>query len=129
MPQQFARSEVAVIPRGKFIDCFDSSIQHVEDKVHLKCTATVPLNIKSNDHVADIRQITYTKISSDINSINKVHQHKDDSFKFDPVVQNPTLPDIDSIEVDPDNIMDEATRNKFHEVNKKFEHLFTKTPG
>ena len=58
-----------------------------------------------------------------------LHSHKIDRFKFEPTVIEPSPPDIDSIETDPDNMMTPTMRNKFLSVNEKYKKVFTITPG
>ena len=99
----------------------------VENSIRLTNNSTRPFNIKTHDHIADIRKVTSTQANSDPHPF--IHNHSPDQFKFEPLISKRKEPDIDSIEVDPDNQMPEAMRDKFHKVNKRYKHLFTKQPG
>ena len=130
VPEHLQFSEVVVTPRREYSHLFSPTVTYVEDKVALSSISNFPINLKKHDQVADIRSTIITDSSSAKSSaVRKIIPHTEDRFKFDPTVKKSEPPDISAIKVDPDGQLSQEARRKFQEVNKKYEALFTSTPG
>ena len=127
IPEDLHHQQLAIIPRGTFTNVFNPSIRTVEKSIKLVNTSTRPFNVKTHDHLADIRRVTSTIVNQDPHPF--VHNHSDDRFKFESLITKQKEPDTASIEVDPDNLMPKAIKKKFLEANERYKHLFTKQPG
>ena len=66
---------------------------------------------------------TAKKPSSSSDKVRRLVPHTEDTFKFDPTVKKSEPPDIDSIEIDPDNQFSEDIKMKFFDINKKYKHI------
>ena len=129
LPSSFHNSHLSITPRGKYCNFFDPGFTDVKDVLLLKNTSDHPVTIKNHEHLADIRQVTNKTFNGDKSSNFLVHDHKIDPFKFQPTVLKPSPPDIDSIDLDPDNTMTPEMKKKFQEVNLRYKNIFTTTPG
>ena len=127
IPEELHHQDLAIIPQATFTNFFKPSVQTAGKTVKLTNASTRILNIRTHDHLADIRRVISTKSNSDPHPF--VHNHSDDQFKFKSLIMKHKDSDTASIEVDPDNMMPKAMKEKFIKVNEKFKHLFTKQPG
>ena len=128
IPETFIDKKVVITPRREFSQFFDPLFTTGNETIHLKNISDMPVNIGKHSHVADVREVKELDTPTH-NSVNLVHFHTDDKFKFIPRAKEVEKPDIDSIKIDPDNIMPKEMKKKFYEVNKRYERVFTKTPG
>ena len=86
---RFHNREVAVTPRGQYNNIFKASVQLVEKGIKLQSFSPTPITIKTNEHLADIRHVNTVKTNADVKVNSGVHDHDDDTFKFDSVEQKP----------------------------------------
>ena len=130
IPTNLQNCTIAVTPRGRFNDFFKAKFGTYKNSVQLKNKSPFPVNLRNYAHLADFRPTQEMEIPEHThNNTFLLHSHEIDDFKFKPTVQEPSPPDIDSIETDPDNMMTPAMKNKFLSVNKKYKDIFTVTPG
>ena len=121
-----------VTPRRDFVDFFPAQCKFVEDKIKLLNTSDFPINLKKYTHIADIRQtksVTPNEMKHVQSDVNLVHLHDSDNFKYSPTAEYIEEPDISSVSIDPDNMMSMEVKKKFYDITKRFENLFTNTPG
>ena len=134
VPEHLQNSEIVVTPRRQFAHLFSPIITYAQDKVEIASISQFPINLKRHDQVADIRSTVITdpgkkSLQLPSASVKKIIPHTEDRFKFEPTVKKMEPPDIGAISVDPDSQLSPAIRQEFHNVNKKYEFLFTNTPG
>ena len=118
---------LAVTPRAATSNWLQPSIvQPASGYVYLINSSQNDVPIQCGDHLADIR-------------CTKTHDLKirplpdilpQDNFQYsDFSVGRDPNPDLSSIQVDPDNVLQEEDRMIFHNLHKRFAQLFTKQPG
>ena len=128
IPETFIDKKIVITPRREFSKFFDPLFTTGNETVHLVNISDMPVNIGKHTHVADVREAKEL-VTPTQDNVNLVHLHTDDKFKFIPRAKEVEKPDIESIKIDPDNIMPSEMKRKFYEVNKRYERVFTKTPG
>ena len=137
VPLHLRNCDVLVTPRRPFGDLFSHKMTHVGDTVELESTSPFPINLNKHDQVADIRRIYPTdelEEETDLpdtyrTPVRRIIPHDGDKFKFSPTAKEVVTPDISEIQVDPQKQLSSETRKKFHIINKKYESIFTPTPG
>ena len=129
LPHGFENKNLAVIPRGRYAEFFQPKFFSAGEKVQILNSSDSPITIKNSEHIADMRHVTEKEVNCGKSNVFKVHGHEIDQFKFVPTATKPSPPDLESIQVDPDNTMTSDTKRKFEETNKRYRDLFTTTPG
>ena len=130
VPDSFKGQHIVITPRRPFTYAFQPVVQQYAETVTLENISMFPVNLRKSDQVADIREaLEETPPDMSPSSVRLVHQHSTDNFKFSPTVIKSSPPDLAKIRVDPDSRLSVKARDKFLAVNKKFEELFTTTPG
>ena len=137
VPDHLRNTDVLVTPRRPYGDLFRHKIAHVGDTVELESLSLFPINLSRHDQVADMRRVlpedddfreedVPEKYAS---KVNRIIPHDGDRFKFNPTAKTVEPPDISKIQIDPQHQLSPAIRKKFYDVNKKYESIFTPTPG
>ena len=121
VPEHLANTDVFVTPRRGYEDYIKPGVVHTSSTVSLHNISMFPLNLKKHEQVADLRRAD-TVNPPDTNdycpqdSINMVHPHSTDDFKFKPTVKERDPPAIDKIKIDPDNQLSPRIRQKFEDL-------------
>ena len=119
LPENLHNREIFVTPRRGYADIFQARVVMVETNIKLENMSPNPIVLKKHEHIADVRPAKVMNLDDKENR----------DFKFKPTVKKVDPPDTDSIKVDPDNTMSPEMKKKFYDVNNKYKHLFTPTPG
>ena len=132
VPEGFQHSTVAITPRREYSEYFSAKCMFVEETFSMQSISPLPVNLRRNAHIFDVRmtrEVSPSQIKHQNNTINLVHMHSEDDFKYLPTAKTIEKPDPSLISVDPDNIMPEEAKEKFHNINERFADIFTPTPG
>ena len=132
VPEHLHNTEIVITPRRQFAKAFEPRIRQVGETVKIKNISLSPINLRRHDQVADIHGTEWAENDSSEEgnpSVNLVHQHSLDKFKFLPKAKKVEPADIDRVKIDPQHQLDPKVRQQFKKVTKQFEHIFTSTPG
>ena len=142
VPSRLRNTFITVTPRSDFVNYFETQCKYAGDSITLTNKNKIPLNLKKHSHIADIRgahptvleprhpRLNITMVDDrKEGDVNLVHSHSEDDYKYLPTAKKVEPPDTSKITVDPDNIMPIDVKQKFLEINKRFEAIFTPTAG
>ena len=129
LPEHLVNTEVFITPRRGYEDYIRPGIVQTSSTVTIENISMFPLNLKKHQQVADVRLAKLYDEESEESNMAMIHQHSQDDFKFKPTVKVKDPPDLDKIQVDPDNQLSPEMKQKFIMLNKVYEDLFTTTPG
>ena len=123
-------SYVTATPRQQSLSWLEASTLPVKDgNVFLTNCSSAPVKIKKMEHLADIRD---TKIvENSLSGSSKEEPIHSDSFQFQDLARKRSYSKdyLQQIQVDPDNTLTEEEKQVFHEIHRKYVHLFTPQPG
>ena len=122
VPENFQGKPVLITPRREFSNFFSPRFATPGETISLFNSSLAPINLKKHTHVADIRHTEETSPTHH-DSVNLVHEHTYDNFKFEPRAKKIAPPDIEAIRIDPDGVLSPDTRAKFEEIIKKYQHV------
>ena len=123
-------SHVAVSPRPLATPWLRPTVQETRNgTVFLTNCSNETIKIHKNDHLADIRDTVNYDLPAQI-KFPVANDHAD-TFQYTPLADmlKPADTYLALIQVDPDDILCDSDKQIFHEINKKFSHLFTPQPG
>ena len=131
LPLHMANTEnVIVTPRKEAQNWLAPRLLNVQNgHIYLTNSSESPVSIKKAAHLADARDtqvysIPFTPEATKENEINDTFQYQDFSNGRD------LSPDfLSQISVDPDNVLTQAEKQKFHELHIQYSEVFTPQPG
>ena len=131
VPDYLQNTEVVLTPRREFADIFEPRIMYVNEIIKVKNVSTLPVTLRRHNQIVDLQGTSWKEIEErkEVAKVNLVHDHDDDRFIFRPVTKKVEPPELEKIQVDPQNQLSKEAREQFKHINKQFEHLFTTTPG
>ena len=123
-------SHVTVTPKVRSLNwLMPATLQIQSGHVYLTNGSDTTINIKKAEHIADIRDTVIHELKQ--SQVSVVNSQYSDSFQFNDLAKsrNYSPEFLQQLKVDPDNILSEHERSLFHDLHKKFAHLFTTQPG
>ena len=121
--------QVAITPRQQSLKWLHPAMQEVQNgRIRLVNSSESTITVKKHDHIADLR-------SSRVYEINNLSLTSSlpspDKFQFRDLAKSRpySVEFLKQIKVDPDEILQPEQREKFHDLHRKFAHLFTTQPG
>ena len=123
-------SHVLVTPRINSLSWIEPKLAEVCDgKIYLQNSSNAVIQIKKNDHLADLRSTCLYTVSNKQPS-NHIPIHPD-SFQFRDFARKRSFSKdcLKQLQVDPDNRLTMEERNLFHNIHAKYVHLFSSQPG
>ena len=116
-----------IVPRKQTLHWLTPTVlEAVNSKIQLLNSSQDVVNLKKWDHLADIRSTSVFYLPK--RQPKPVHH---DNFQFRDLARDrPYSKDyIQMLKVDPDNVLQQKERDLFHQLHRKYAHLFTPQPG
>ena len=123
-------SHVAVTPRHETLNWLEPRIYEVtEGSIYLINTSPGLVQIKKSCNIADVRgtQIFLNNVEPYMGEQPKQH----DNFQFRDLSKHRSSSQefLDQLQVDPDKVLTTEDREIFHEIHRRYCHIFTPQPG
>ena len=129
-PNMMGISHVLITPRKQSTNWLAPGIVEVFDgKICIINSSTTSVELRKSDHIADIRS-TSIFVLPEIKLPAVKHTHHD-SFQFEDLAKNRPFSKeyLAMLKVDPDDILTQMDRDLFHQLHRRYAHLFTPQPG
>ena len=128
-PTMMNVSHVLITPRKQSVTWLNPGIFEVSNGcVKLVNSSPNIVNLKKSDHIADIRSTSVF-----VNNLKlPVSKYKhEDGFQFKDLAQSRQYSKdyLAMLKVDPDGILSQMDRDLFHQLHRRYAHLFTPQPG